>query len=219
MTVHLIARTTPAPESNQPAQNVPPVNNQHQSQPPPNMPPNPFGDIMGMMGSIFGGQQPGGPPQITMSFGTGNNPLGGLLSSLGGLGVRIPPPPEQANNQPPPAQSVQPQSQPQSQPQPQPQSQNQSRISYTEIGQLNQSLNTLNIPLDSVTTQNETMTPEGVITYLRRLHHQGSRSMLQLNRLLNIAEADNNNVGLLERFIPVFQSLNAANTVAIGCLN
>lgn len=93
MTVHLIARTAPPPEQSQPTSSQP-VNNPQPAQNPPSnreIPPNPFGDIMGMMGSLFGGAQNGGnPSQITMSFGTGNNPLGGLLGSLG---VRIPPPP------------------------------------------------------------------------------------------------------------------------------
>ena len=41
------------------------------------------------------------------------------------------------------------------------------------------------MPLDNVTTEQETLTAEGVIRYLRRLHHQSTRSMQQLNRLLN----------------------------------
>lgn len=147
MTVHLIARTAPPPE--QPSsQNTQPVNNPQPAQMPPRnpeMPPNPFGDIMGMVGSLFGGAQNGSnPPQITMSFGTGNNPLGGLLGSLG---VRIPPPP-QSEQQPAQQISQPPQSNQNSS------ASSASRISYNEIGQLNQSLNNLNIPLDNVTSQN-----------------------------------------------------------------
>ncbi len=43
-----------------------------------------------MVNSLFGGQQSGNipPPQITMSFGTLNNPM----NLLNGLGVRIPQP-------------------------------------------------------------------------------------------------------------------------------
>lgn len=112
---------------------------------------------MGMMGSIFGGQQPGNNPQIITSFGN----LGNLGNLFGNLGVRPPttqPPQTQPNhihNHPHP----QPQTQtnvnsqtnqgPVQQQQPQ-----QSRISYAEIGQLNQSINSLNIPIDNVTTQN-----------------------------------------------------------------
>ena len=142
---------------------------------------------MGMVGSLFGGPQTGvNAPQITMSFGSSNNPLGGLLGSLGSLGVRIPTPPQpeqQGTLNARPSQQSQP-SQSQSQ---NSNGNNNQRISYQEIGQLNQSLNNLNVPLDSVTSQNESLTPEGVIRYLRRLHHQSSRSMLQLNRLLNLA--------------------------------
>lgn len=51
-----------------------------------------------MVNSLFGGQQP--PPQITMSFGTLNNPM----NLLNGLGVRIPQPqpqpPQPAQNSP-----------------------------------------------------------------------------------------------------------------------
>lgn len=97
MVVHLIARTAPPPEQPQP-QNIQPVNNPQPAQIPPRnpeIPPNPFGDIMGMMGSLFGGAQNGNnpPPQITMSFGGSNAPLSGLLGSLGSLGVRFPVPP------------------------------------------------------------------------------------------------------------------------------
>ena len=50
-----------------------------------------------MVNSLFGGQQTGNmpPPQITMSFGTLNNPM----NLLNGLGVRIPQP--QPQPQPP----------------------------------------------------------------------------------------------------------------------
>ncbi len=43
--------------------------------------------------------------------------------------------------------------------------------------------------------------------------------MLQLNRLLSLAEANNNNTTYLEGFVPVFESLNSANNVAITSLN
>lgn len=119
---------------------------------------------MGMMGSIFGGQQPGTNPQIITSFGN----LGNLGNLLGNLGVRPPttqPPQTQPNhnhNHNHPHHHHHPQPQPQNQTnvnsqtnqatvQQQPQ---QSRISYAEIGQLNQSINNLNIPIDNVTTQN-----------------------------------------------------------------
>jgi uncharacterized membrane protein YbjE (DUF340 family) len=42
--------------------------------------------------------------------------------------------------------------------------------------------------------------------------------MLHLNRLLNLAET-NNSTSNLESFIPIFESLNSANIVAINCLN
>lgn len=52
-----------------------------------------------MVNSLFGGQQTGNmpPPQITMSFGTLNNPM----NLLNGLGVRIPQPQPQPQPQPP----------------------------------------------------------------------------------------------------------------------
>lgn len=52
-----------------------------------------------MVNSLFGGQQTGNmpPPQITMSFGTLNNPI----NLLNGLGVRIPQPQPQPQPQPP----------------------------------------------------------------------------------------------------------------------
>lgn len=67
---------------------------------------------MGMVGSIFGGQQPGTNPQIITSFGN----LGNLGNILGSLGARVPPP---TQSQPiPPQRTQQPtQSQPVQQPQ------------------------------------------------------------------------------------------------------
>lgn len=163
MTVHLIARSAPQPS--EPTQN-PPQNTQNIPQPSTSIPsqsqsqtpPNPFGDIMGMMGSIFGGQQPGTNPQIITSFGN----LGNLGNLFGNLGVRPPttqPPQTQPNHNHPQSQS---QSQNQNQMNvntqinqaPVQQQSQQSRISYAEIGQLNHSINSLNIPIDNVTTQN-----------------------------------------------------------------
>lgn len=99
MTVHLIAKSAPPPEqsnpqpASQPAQGLP---NRPQQQ---GIPGNPFGDIMGMVNSLFvnPGQQ-GPAPQITMSFGNlaggpnNNNPLAGILGGLGNLGMMMPPP-------------------------------------------------------------------------------------------------------------------------------
>lgn len=122
---------------------------------------------MGMMGSIFSGPQPGNNPQIITSFGN----IGNIGSLLGNLGVRIPPPPptqtqsqpQTHNHSPPPPPPVQPQMQMnpniQSQQPAQQPAQQPSRISYAEIGQLNQSINSLNIPIDNVTTQQETLSP------------------------------------------------------------
>lgn len=103
--MHLIARSAPAndqpePQSAQNGQNPQPSSNT--VPPPPQI--NPFGDIMGMMNSMFGGQvsgqQPGNntqpPPQITMAFGNMNSPLNNQLGGLlGSLGIRIPQPPQQ----------------------------------------------------------------------------------------------------------------------------
>lgn len=117
---------------------------------------------MGMMGSIFGGQQTGTNPQIITSFGN----LGNLGNLFGNLGVRPPTqlPQTQPNNNNPHLHHhhhPHPQSQNQNQTnlnaqtnQGSVQQPQQSRISYAEIGQLNQSINSLNIPLDNVTTQN-----------------------------------------------------------------
>lgn len=117
---------------------------------------------MGMMGSIFSGPQPGNNPQIITSFGN----IGNIGSLLGNLGVRIPPPPTQSQSQPqthnhppPPPPPVQPQMQMNQNTQSQQPAQLPSRISYAEIGQLNQSINSLNIPIDNVTTQQETLSP------------------------------------------------------------
>lgn len=95
MTVHLIARTAPPPES-QPVQTTsnPQITSNSASQSSQNpfninpnssqgtgqqVPPNSLGDIMGMVNSLFGGnvQQSGNPPQITMAFGN----LGGGMNN------------------------------------------------------------------------------------------------------------------------------------------
>lgn len=118
---------------------------------------------MGVMGSIFSGQQPGSNPQIITSFGN----IGNIGNLLGNLGMRMqPPPPTQPqSSQPHNHNHPQPQNQPQMQTNTplqqtvQQPSQQTSRISYAEIGQLNQTINTLNIPIDNITTQQETLTP------------------------------------------------------------
>jgi cobalamin biosynthesis Mg chelatase CobN len=71
--------------------------------------------------------------------------------------------------------------------------------------------------LDNITTSQELLTPEGVIRYLRRLHHQSTRALSQLNRALNLNQS--NSTESLEIFIPVFEQMNSANIVAINCLN
>lgn len=129
----MIARTAPVVDNNNNNQNAQSAQNvassqQGQSQgqsgqnsqvPPRNaaeMQPNPFGDIMGMVNSLFGGQQTGSnpPPQITMSFGTMNNPMGQVnpMNLLSGLGLRIPNQPPQPQPQPPQPQPQQPSNQP-----------------------------------------------------------------------------------------------------------
>lgn len=79
--------------------------------PPPQV--NPFGDIMGMVNSMFGApvgnQQMGNvpSPQITMAFGNMNNMNNSLGGILGSLGLRIPNQPQQPPQQPSQQQSSQ----------------------------------------------------------------------------------------------------------------
>lgn len=81
------------------------------------------------------------------------------------------------------------------------------------MGQLNQNLNRLNLPIDNVTTEQEVLNRNGLARYLRRLQHQNTRALSQLNRAIALLEEGNTNH--LNNFIPVFESLNQSNSVAI----
>ena len=81
---------------------------------------------------------------------------------------------------------------------------------------LSQQLAGLNLPLDNVTTEQEILNRDALIRYLRRLHHQSTRVLMQVNRLIGLME--NGNYSHMNEFVPIFRALNQANSVAIDCI-
>lgn len=152
-------------------------------------------------------------PQVQMGFGN----LGNFGAALGGLfnmpRPQQPQPPQQQPQQPQQQQQQQSQHQPPQQQQP---AQEAERIPYGPISHLSQHITGLNLPLDNVTTDQEILNREGLTRYLRRLHHQSTRVLMQINRLVDLMEGGN--YSHMNEFVPVLTSLNQANSVAIDCI-
>ena len=81
---------------------------------------------------------------------------------------------------------------------------------------MNQNLNRLNLPIDNVITEQEMLNKSGLAKYLRRLQHQNTRALSQLNRVIGLLEEGN--TSHLQNFIPVFEALNESNNTAISAI-